>query len=220
MLLQLPQSGKPMTAPSKTPPPALWIHEAFQDYSAARCLLLNGHFRGFVLAQQGVEKMLKAYLRQAYPDRVKFVGRGGLKPGVLPLPASHDLVAHAVLVQQAFPESGLRATGEYRWLLEELSYQYHEKYPDNDARMQGSTTEWLNAIDALMVQLSFAAPIGEDDRWRIGVFSVAWPLVLRDQPDPPWRSWVRTRNAAFDAYFDRIQSVIESGYARSSPDKA
>jgi hypothetical protein len=209
-----------MKSPDRKKPASLWIHKAFQDYAAGRCLLLNDLFGGFILAQKSVEKMLKAYLHLAHPERKKFVGREGLINSILPVTPSHDLVAHASLVEQAFPSLNLQLTTVHRWLLEELSYQFHQKYPDNESLAKSSTTEWLRAIDALMVQLSLRIPIDPETRWCMGIFSAAWPLVLTNQPDPPWWQWVRNENQSFAEVFAEIYSIINEGHNSCYPGQA
>jgi len=84
-------------------PIGFWLLKAFEDYAGARCLLLNDLPSGFLLAQQGVEKMLKAFLKTAYPDRKTFIGSKGLKATEIRVNSSHDLVAHARLVEESFP---------------------------------------------------------------------------------------------------------------------
>jgi hypothetical protein len=201
----------------KKNPIGLWLLKAFDDYAGARCLLLNFLPSGFLLAQQGVEKMLKAYLKIAYPDRKIFIGKNGLKAGEIEVVASHDLVAHARLVEESFPQLNLKILADYQWLLEKLSYCFYGKYPDSGSSFASSTTAWLADIDSLMVRLSLSLPIEESIRWRVGLCFVAWPLVLENQPDPPWSKWVRERNTSFSEAFSEIQSIISAGYSAAYP---
>lgn len=193
----------------------LWLGKAFHDYPGSRCLLLNHLPTGFVLAQQAVEKLLKAFLRVAYPTVAKFVGKGGLTPSVLPVHSSHDLLAHATLVEAEFPR--IQILSEYSSLLRELSLNFERKYPDSQAPHSSSTTEWLREIDRLVINLSMNIPLDMETRWRTGVFHSAWPLVLPGQADPPWSVWVRERNEAFQLALPQIQQVIVAGHQAAYP---
>jgi hypothetical protein len=196
-------------------PPGLWVNKAFEDYAAGRCLLLNGLFAGFVMSQQAIEKMLKAYLHIAYPERTKFVGQS---ERVLSVTPGHDLVAHALLVEKAFPHLSFNMASENRALLELLSYHFHRKYPDNETPFPSSTTTaLLEEIDSVMVWLSLNLPVAADSRWRLGVFHAAWPLVLTNQPNPPSSLWVLESNKALAAAFDDIREVIVNGHELCYP---
>lgn len=206
-----------MTSPIKSTPPSLWIYKAFQDYPAARCLLQNGLPSGFVLAQQAVEKLLKAYLRISHPTVSRHVGPKGLVASVLPVTPSHDLLAHASLVEASFPQ--VQISSQYSWLLRELSLNFERKYPDSSAPHSSSTTEWLRDIDELVVGLSLCIPLPAETRWRTGVFHSAWPLVLTGQPNPPWSVWVRNGNEAFHRALPLVRQVIVSGHHAAYPDQ-
>jgi hypothetical protein len=200
------------------PPANLWVNKAFQDYPAARCLLLNGLPTGFVLAQQAVEKLLKAYLRISHPSASRHVGPKGIVPAVLPVTPSHDLLAHASLVEANFPQ--VQISSQYSWLLRELSLNFERKYPDSPVPHTSSTTEWLRSIDELVVGLSLSIPLAPETRWRTGVFHSAWPLILTGQPDPPWSVWVRDNNEAFQSALPQLRQVIASGHHAAYPDQS
>jgi len=206
-----------VTSPIKATPPSLWICTAFQDYPAARCLLLNGLPSGFVLAQQAVEKLLKAYLRISHPTAARHVGPKGLVASALPVSPSHDLLSHASLVEANFPQ--VQISSQYSWLLRELSLAFDRKYPDSQAPHSSSTTEWLRDIDELVVGLSLCIPLPAETRWRIGVFHSAWPLVLTGQPNPPWSVWVRKSNEAFNRVLPQVRQVIVAGHHAAYPDQ-
>jgi hypothetical protein len=191
---------------------SVWVSKAFDDYAAARCLLLNWLPAGFILAQQAIEKMLKAYLRIKYPSESRFVGSKYKQPCTLPVNASHDLIAHAKLVLIEFPELHLEPLIKHEWLLKALSLLYEQKYPDSSAPHNSSTTAWLQDIDDLMISLSMQLPIEADTLWRTGVFACVWPLVLIDQPDPPWYQWVRQSNLAFNESFATIARIVAEGH--------
>jgi hypothetical protein len=203
--------------PIKQTPPSLWVLKAFQDYPASRCLLLNGLPSGFMLAQQAVEKLLKAFLRISHPNAHRFVGLHGLTQSALPVTPSHDLLAHAKLVESTF--ENVKLVSQYSWLLKELSLNFERKYPDSKAPQTSSTTEWLRSIDDLVIELATSIPLDIDIRWRCGVFLSAWPLVLPDQPDPPWSFWVRNGNSAFAASLPQIRKTIISGHRAAYPNQ-
>ncbi len=161
--------------------------------------------------------MLKAYLHIAYPNISRFVGHNRLIPATLTVTASHDLVAHATLVDRSFPNLSPGVISAYGWLLEELSFHFDRKYPDSSSPDNSSTTEWLSGIDELMLQLSMNIPIEEKYRWRTGVFASSWPLILTDQPNPPSSIWVRDRNLAFHEAFGQIRSVVIAGHQSCYP---
>jgi hypothetical protein len=162
--------------------------------------------------------MLKAYLRIKYPEVSRFVGFKYLQQSVLPVTPSHDLVAHAKLVEISFPDIQLLLLTKHEWLLKELSLQFERKYPDNALPHSSSTTEWLVSIDDLMVKLSMHLPVDRDTRWATGVFACAWPLVLIGQPDPPWFQWVRDHNHAFKESFSEIARIVVDGHNSYYPD--
>jgi hypothetical protein len=197
----------------------MWIHHAFKDYSACRCLLLNGLFAGFVLAEQAIEKMLKAYLYLRYPEGTKFVGKNGLTAQFLDVVPNHDLVALATLVERDFPAIHFELTSTHRPLLEELSYHFHMKYPDNQTPLRSATTETLFKIDTVMVKLSMNIPIEEKSRWRVGIFSAAWSQILSDQAISPDSIWVREKNLAYWSAFNEISSIVTKGYSLTYPER-
>jgi hypothetical protein len=204
-----------MARVGKNTPIGLWLDRAFQDYAGSRCLILNHLPAGFVLAQQAVEKLLKAYLRTSHPSVWKFVGKGGLTDPLLHVTPSHDLLAHATLVETHFPR--VQILSKYSWLLRELSLSFERKYPDNQAPSGSSTTEWLRSIDELVVDLALKVPADSKTLWRIGVFHSAWPLVLSGQADPPWSIWVRKDNEAFEKAMPHIRQVIVAGHEAEYP---
>lgn len=202
-------------------PTTLWVHHAYEDYAASRCLLLHGLFSGFVLAEQSVEKMFKAYLYSlpCFPVGTKFVGPKAQTPSILEVTPAHDLVALATLVEREFQTLNLNLTDTYRGLLEELSYHFHRKYPDNETPLKSSETETLSKIDALMVLLSLKIPVDDKNRWRTGIFYSAWPEILIDQPDPPRSVWVRKQNLAYIEASPEIRDKVKKGHADCYPDQ-
>lgn len=192
--------------------------KAFEDYAAARCLLINGLFSGMILAQQAIEKVLKAYLSISHSPGTKLIGKKGLRKGELGITDSHDLVAYARLVEDTFPELNLYILQDFQPMLQNLSYCFEGKYPDSKSPITSLTTAWLGDIDRLMVMLSVALPQESSLRWRNGIFQVSWPLVLVGQPDPPRSKWVREGNASFFSALELIQSIVLAGHSAEYPD--
>jgi hypothetical protein len=211
------RSSPPVATATKNTPVSLWLHKAFQDYPGSRCLLLNHLPIGFALAQQAVEKLLKAFLQVSHPTAAKFVGKGAAAASGLPVTPSHDLLAHATLVEAQFPQ--VQILSKYSWLLRELNLNFERKYPDSQAPHSSSTSEWLRSIDELVINLSLNIPLDLETRWRTGVFHSAWPLVLSGQPDPPWSIWVRERNEAFQQALPQIQQVVLAGHHDTYPNQ-
>jgi hypothetical protein len=207
-----------MSAPRSPKAATLWLYRAVEDYASARCLLLHGLQGGFVLAQQAVEKLLKTYLTVAHPGRSRFVGKGQLVPGHLPVNPSHDLIAHFNCAKDHF--TFLSITSEQVKLLENLSYCFEGKYPDSETPLTSTTTAWVNDLDDLFVPLSLELPLDDSIRWRTGIYASAWPIILANQADPPSSQWIRAHNSAFQRAFPQIQQVVLDGSAKTHAPKA
>lgn len=193
----------------------MWLHHAIQDYASARCLLLHGLFGGFVLAQQALEKLLKAYLAIAHPGHDQFIGgKRALAERVLDVSPSHDLVAHLNLAERYFPQLALNQ-GQ-RELITNLSYCFHSKYPDTETPLKSKTTAWLHELDRIFVSWSLAVPLSDDVRWRTGLHVCVWNDVIGDQASPPYVRWIRDHNQAFAEVFTHLCEVVASGNNVSS----
>lgn len=114
-----------------------FLMQGAEDYAATRCCLLNGQFPGLYLAQQAVEKHLKATLMLAGET----VGR------------THDL--HRLSERAEKLGLTLRAHSE---TLSTLSRHWEEKYPDRPGSRVTSTRE-LMGIDSLMAQMVDQIPM-------------------------------------------------------------
>lgn len=206
-----------MESSKKYPPATIWLYHSVGDYASARCLLLQGLSSGFVLAQQALEKLLKAYLTIAHPDRNQFIGgKRALAKAVLNVNPSHDLVAHLNLAEKSFPQ--LTLNQNQRELITNLSYCFHSKYPDTETPLQSTTTAWLHELDQIFVPWSLAIPLSEDVRWRTGLYVCVWNDVIGNQASPPYIRWIRECNQAFAEVFTQLCEVVASGNTISSQD--
>jgi hypothetical protein len=196
-----------MAQERKSPPATLWLHHAVEDYASARCLLLHGLSGGFILAQQALEKLLKAFLTIAHPGHTQFVGgRRPLATAELEVSPSHDLVAHLRLAEQRFPSLALAP--QQLELITNLSYCFHSKYPDAETPLKSKTTAWLLELDRIFVTWSLALPLEDDTRWRTGLYVCVWNDVIGNQANPPYIQWVRQNNFAFAEAFDQLCAVV------------
>src|SRR5436309_1486797 len=93
---------------------AAFAFQAREDYAAARCAVLNGHFSGFILAEQAAEKLLKAYVYMA------------LKTTGIPK-LGHRLGDALELVKDKYPHLNL---GRHQKILLRLQDYFEGKYPD------------------------------------------------------------------------------------------
>ncbi|WP_146191290.1 hypothetical protein [Acidovorax sp. HMWF018] len=196
-----------MKTTKKTSRPTMWLFQATEDYSSSRCLFLSGLSGGFMLAQQALEKLLKAHLTIAHPDHSKFIGPQGLAPKVLDVAAGHDLVAHLRLAEKQFPHLALDP-GQLE-LITNLSYCFHSKYPDVETPLESRTTAWLDEIDRIFVRWSLGLPLLEEARWRTGLHTCVWCEVLGTPVHPPVH-WIRTQNKAFAEVHDRLRADVET----------
>lgn len=179
-----------------------WLRHAARDYGAARCCLVHGLFSGFILAQQSIEKLLKAYLRIAVP--------GGVRPkGVLPnVHRSHDLIAHAREVDARFPSLGLESN--FTPLLTRLSQHFQGKYPDSGVGHLNASSAEVHELDTIAVLLFTSLPLPVDLKVRTGIYPDLWHLVS-DQAKPPEAQWLPVGNAALNVKLADILTEIRAG---------
>lgn len=203
-----------MTPEKNTTEPTLWLYYAVQDYASARCLLLNGLSGGYILAQQAIEKLLKAYLTVAYPNQRSFIGKKGIREKVLPVTASHDLIAHHRLAEESFPSLAIGSTENE--LLTNLSFCFHGKYPDEKTPLKFKTTAWREELDDLLVPWSLGLPVSEENRWKTGIYVCVWNDVIGEQANPPYIRWIRENNHAFAKAFPRLCKVVAEGNEASN----
>lgn len=114
------------------------------DYLAARCLLINRMFNGFVMAEQALEKILKAH----------YIIRGGTKDIKK---FSHYLVK---IMDALKEECGYDIT-QYKPFFERMTQEFLNKYPDEIPGTWSTSGSDLAILDKLIFKLfdEFPAPI-------------------------------------------------------------
>jgi HEPN domain-containing protein len=152
---------------------AYFFKQSAEDYAAARCCLLHGLFPGFVMAEQAVEKLIKAFIFFTDPSFKPKRGRG------------HDLPS---LVTVMCSQYGHVSLAPYEKTIELLQSSYDRRYPDSETAPQSRMTAQLRDVDDLYIYLLDQSPITGDLRYQIG----AWPhlyaayLGISKMPDPTW----------------------------------
>lgn len=159
-----------------------FILQAVWDYGAARCALLNGMFSGFILAQQAIEKLMKAYIYASSKE--------------LPIKRyKHGMAQLASEVSARFPELDL---GKHEWIYLRLENYYNEKYPDVPVTMtDGRSTREFMAVDELAVSLFVFIPFEEDFKRSLGIFPI---FYHHDALMQPAYRWIRAHNMALDRF--------------------
>ncbi|NUY01560.1 HEPN domain-containing protein [Paraburkholderia youngii] len=150
-----------------------FFKQSAEDYAAARCCLLNGLFPGFVMAEQAVEKLIKAFILFMDPG-FKPKGKKG-----------HDL---ARLIEVLHSHYGHISLAPYEKTIELLQSSYDGRYPDSGSDSLAHMTSQLHDVDELYVYLLDQSPITGELRYKIG----AWPYLyaayfgMTNMPDPKW----------------------------------
>lgn len=190
---------------SKMPSPKFgnWLKQSAEDYAAARCCLINGMFPGFVLAQQAVEKTLKAYIQIIDPD-----WKASKKSGVLDdVTFSHDLLMYAQKVDKHYPS--LKLQDNFGSLLELLSKCFEGKYPNGKSHPKIRSTSSLLEIDCFLVPLLKDIPIAAEVRVRTGIYPALWSSAGVDDrsPCPEW-VWLMKGNVVLQGCISEMVSEI------------
>lgn len=190
-----------------------WLRQSALDYGAARCCLLNGLFPGFVLAQQAVEKALKAYIRLKEPKWKRSKNDVGLI-GVNP---THDLLIYAKKVDSLYPTLKLEAS--HSDILEKLSRWFEGKYPDGKSRVGSSSTSELEEVDKLLVPLLKNIPVDPGFRVRTGIYPALWGIAeVEDRGGVtfPEHIWLIRNNLTLEAHAKSMIDEIRSELGHNS----
>lgn len=158
----------------------MFLYNADQDYTAARCCILNALFPGFMLASQAVEKSLKALIKFEGGDHKDFHNPFKLKE-ILKTIRDYDL-------------------DKYDDLLKKLSDHFKARYYDNtmDYKTNGASSEELVRIDNLWVTLKEKLPFPDEVKFRTKFFSD----LFDDSPFWNNKFWIREKNYSLS---DKIQ---------------
>lgn len=162
-----------------------YILQAVWDYGAARCAVLHGMFSGFVLAEQAVEKLFKAYLYAASPDgQIRRFG--------------HDMGRLADAVTHVYPALSLK---KHEWVYLRLQDYFDGKYPDARTKGMGPrrTTE-LQAVDELAISLFVQIPFEEPFNRSLGIFPILYPHPDNPGVVLPAYDWIAKNNLAFHRF--------------------
>jgi hypothetical protein len=126
-----------------------------------------------VLAQQGVEKLLKACIYLAAPNH-QFGSRD-----------AHNLKAIARHVSRLHPT--IQFADHELSYLKKLTAYFETKYPDSKLPKPASfSTAELIQIDRLFVRLSFEIPFDPQVKWRSGIFHLIGAPYAQKWPTAQW----------------------------------
>jgi hypothetical protein len=170
----------------------LFVRAAAEDYIAARCCLLNSLLSGLVLAEQAIEKILKAYIYLQDPS-IRLVSA-----------ELHSIELLATRVTAMFPQLTWPVEQSF---LEKLTLYFNTKYPDAKSEHPRSrSTAELISLDILFIYLCVELPFNPDLKGRIGIY----PWI--GDPGPTnriWRGWLLPYN---DALTEAVQQQIQRDY--------
>jgi HEPN domain len=161
----------------------LMIYGATADYTAARCCILNGLFRGFMLASEAIEKLLKALIYLESGEEMK---------------SGHNVFA----LKEKLKQSRDYGLDRYDDQLNKLYDHYQSRYHDNPVTGKGATSAEFPVIDNLWLELIEKLPVPDEVKYQTAFFS-----QLAD-PNPFWRNdhWLRFENQALAPKFDSIKA--------------
>lgn len=153
---------------------------ATEDYTAARCCILNGLFVGFTLASQAIEKLLKAII---------FLETGkGMKTQHNP----YELKEKLKKIKDYDLDS-------FDIMLKKLYDHYLARYYENDPKVHadgssGASSEELVLIDELWFTLVEKLPMPDEVKYRMMLFANLF------EPNPYWLNgvWLTKNNSAFN----------------------
>jgi HEPN domain-containing protein len=153
---------------------------ATEDYKAARCCILNGLFAGFILANQAIEKLLKATIFLETGEEMKTCHN------------TYEL------------KEKLKKTKDYNLdifdnLLKKLYDHYLARYYEDDPRAHsdgssGTSSKEMASIDELWFTLVEKLPMPDEVKYRMMFFADLF------EPNPYWLDgvWLTRNNSAFD----------------------
>ncbi len=132
----------------------MFIYTGDKDYVAARCCIINGLSSGFVLASQAIEKNLKACICLESKDKISMI---------------HDVYKLKEILKK-YKDYKL---DKYDEILKKLSDHYNARYHDNLLKYgtNGSSTDELNDIDKLWVEIKEKLPIPKENKYKTRFFS-------------------------------------------------
>lgn len=161
---------------------------ATDDYSGARCCLLNGPLVGLILAAQAVEKYLKAIILLRNPSyNLKRLNHILL-----------DAVSEATRLETSLNLSRHSKT------ISSLEQHYNSRYPDNLNQSSIKGTNELVKIDELIIDIVEHIPLPIDIKYRTGLYACVCSSRERKGPPFPDEIWITKSNAALSPLLPRI----------------
>jgi len=163
---------------------------ATEDYTAARCCILNGLFVGFTLASQAIEKLLKAIIFLETGEEMKTWHN------------PYDLKEKLKKIKD-YNLDGFDLT--LKKLYDHYLSRYHEDSRQTHADgSSGASSEELNLIDELWFTLAEKLPMPDEVKYRMIFFANLF------EPNPYWLNgvWLTKNNSAFD----KRETVLSEKY--------
>jgi HEPN domain-containing protein len=170
-------------------PATLLLQVAAQDYSAARCLLLNGHFPGLGLGAQAIEKLLKAYLLFHDP---KMKTKGYM----------HSLGKLLDKTDELYKNLNLK---KYKPLVEDFLKHYQSRYPDNANVSTSRSTAEITDLDEIVIFLNENLPIPLNARYHTGLYSQITFSLGYNSIVTQWEFWSTKENRTLIPLLPRIR---------------
>ena len=164
------------------------LDSAAKDYSAARCLLLNGHFPGLQIGAQAIEKTLKAILLFQEPR---------LEVRKL----SHDLNKLLTEADRQFPKLGLL---RFKPTTKRFRGHFQSRYPDNSDGIQTRGTGELVQLDELIIYLNENLPCPRNVKYRTGLYATITFSLGLGATVTSWEFWIKERNEVLAPLMERI----------------
>lgn len=180
------------TYASKNKYAAMMFVSAGDDYTAARCLILNELSYGFTLFAQSIEKLLKAFIYLETGKPTLLHGRNKHNPFAL----KEELQSHK--------DYGLT---KYDVLLTRLYGHFQQRYYDNPDKSQSMRSSELPEFDELWVYLLDRIPVPTEVKYRLKFLTELFDKQSLDFW-PNYRLWTTRNNAALSA--SRLQEMAET----------
>lgn len=171
--------------------PALLLQQvATDDYSGARCCLLNGPLVGLILAAQAVEKYLKAIIL--------------LRDPAYNLRSLNHILSNAVSEATRL-ETSLDLS-RHSSTISSLEQHYNSRYPDNLNQPSIKGTHELVGIDELIIDIVEQIPLPIDIKHRTGLYACVCSSRERKGSPFPDEIWITKSNAALTPLLPRIHA--------------
>src|SRR3989339_594459 len=166
----------------------LFFFDSSIDYPAARCLILNGLFPGFVLACQAIEKILKAAIF--------------FESGFVNLRGWNNSEKHnPFLLKEELKKYRNYKLDKYNDFLKHLFSLYQKRYSNNPiVSKKGGSSDDLILFDEVYLKIAIKIPITKTAKKRTKLFVDLFDKNVNKY----WNDgfWIRKRN----------RTLIEKGF--------